>query len=78
GLEQLHQGGAHGPGTQKGNAYRLHAWDYIGVEAREVLEGYAREQGFLTAWAPLELPQPVRQRYRDWLGQGAHAGMGYL
>lgn len=48
------------------------------MDGREVLEGYAREQGFLTAWAPLELPQPVRQRYRDWVGQGAHAGMGYL
>ncbi|WP_018465190.1 tRNA epoxyqueuosine(34) reductase QueG [Calidithermus timidus] len=48
------------------------------MDVRDALEGYAREQGLLSAWAALELPERIRRRYRDWIEQGGHAGMDYL
>ena len=44
----------------------------------EQLAYQAQQRGFLTAWAPVQLPDAVQQRYRDWITGGSHATMGYL
>jgi len=49
-----------------------------GVRGAELLTQAAQEQGFLTAWAGLELPQEIQQRYRDWLAEGRQAEMAYV
>ncbi len=48
------------------------------MNAAEILTQAAQQQGFLTAWAEVELPQDTRERYRDWLAQGRQAEMAYL
>jgi len=48
------------------------------VNGVEILTQTAQEQGFLTAWAGLDLPQDTQDRYRDWIAQGRQAGMAYL
>jgi epoxyqueuosine reductase len=48
------------------------------VQVAETLEQAAQEQGFLTAWAGLDLPQETQQRYRDWVAEGRQAQMAYL
>ncbi len=48
------------------------------MNAAEILTQAAQEQGFLTAWAEVELPQDTREHYRDWLAQGRQAEMAYL
>ncbi|WP_337843986.1 tRNA epoxyqueuosine(34) reductase QueG [Thermus sp.] len=50
-----------------------------GVErARRLLEEAALEEGLFPAWAPLDLPEGAKARYRAWIGAGRHAGMAYL
>ncbi len=44
----------------------------------EQLADLAQKRGFLTAWAPVQLPEAVQQRYRAWIAGGSHATMGYL
>ncbi|MER3480334.1 MAG: tRNA epoxyqueuosine(34) reductase QueG [Meiothermus sp.] len=48
------------------------------MDARALIEAEARQRGFLTAWAPVDLPEVARSRYRDWLAAGNQAGMKYL
>lgn len=48
------------------------------MNVAEVLTQTAQEQGFLTAWAGVDLPQDTQQRYRDWIAQGKQAEMAYL
>ncbi len=48
------------------------------VNVAEILSQAAQEQGFLTAWAGVDLPQETQQRYRDWVVQGKQAEMAYL
>lgn len=38
----------------------------------------AQARGFLTAVAPVELPESVKENYRTWTKQRKHAGMEYL
>ncbi|GAA6737127.1 MULTISPECIES: tRNA epoxyqueuosine(34) reductase QueG [Thermus] len=50
-----------------------------GVEgARRLLEEAALEEGLFFAWAPLDLPEAAKARYRAWLEAGRQAGMAYL
>ncbi len=49
-----------------------------GVREAEALSQTAQEQGFLTAWAGVDLLQDTQQRYRDWIAQGKQAEMAYL
>ncbi|HEU4741382.1 MAG TPA: tRNA epoxyqueuosine(34) reductase QueG [Meiothermus sp.] len=48
------------------------------MDARALIEAEAHERGFLTAWAPVDLPEVARSRYRSWLAEGNQAGMSYL
>jgi epoxyqueuosine reductase len=48
------------------------------VQVAEVLTQAAEARGFLTAWAPVEMPLAAQARYQDWLAQGRQAQMAYL
>ncbi len=48
------------------------------MEAKAILLEAARAKGLLAAWAPLDLPEGVKARYRAWVGAGRQAGMAYL
>ncbi len=48
------------------------------MDPRTVLTAEAEARGFLTAWAPVRLPEAPRARYRAWIAGGKHAGMAYL
>ncbi|GIW37142.1 MAG: epoxyqueuosine reductase [Meiothermus sp.] len=48
------------------------------MNAALILTQAAQEQGFLTAWAGIELPEATQDRYQAWLAQGRQAEMAYL
>lgn len=46
--------------------------------AARALQQAAEARGFVTAWAPGNLPPDVVDRYHRWVAGGRHAGMGQL
>ncbi|GIW32945.1 tRNA epoxyqueuosine(34) reductase QueG [Meiothermus sp.] len=48
------------------------------MNAAEILTQAAQQQGFLTAWAQVDLPQDTQARYQAWLALGRQAEMAYL
>lgn len=46
--------------------------------SQPILEQEARNRGFLTAWAPLDLPAEAQTRYQGWIKSGKQAGMDFL
>lgn len=48
------------------------------TSARLALQQEAEARGFVVGWAPLELPEPVKERYRQWIAAGQQAMMGQL
>ncbi|WP_297854746.1 tRNA epoxyqueuosine(34) reductase QueG [Meiothermus sp.] len=48
------------------------------MNAAEILTQAAQQQGFLAAWAGVDLPQDAQERFRGWITQGNQAEMAYL
>ncbi len=48
------------------------------MSLQDVLTQEAQARGFLCAWAGLDLPGEMQERYQSWLTEGKQAGMAFL